>query len=53
MVGERGPEMFVPESAGMVNTNGSAIAGCRRHVTVNDANGGEPNQNRDLANQVG
>jgi hypothetical protein len=59
MIGERGPEMFVPKSAGMVITNGKLNGGApAQNVVINgpvtvNATGGDPAQNRDLANQVG
>jgi hypothetical protein len=58
MVSERGPEMFVPKSAGVVIPNGKLGGGATQNIVINapvtvNANGGDPAQNRDLANQVG
>lgn len=58
MVGERGPELFVPPSAGQIVPNGklggASTTNINMPLTVNvTASGGSPEQNADLANQIG
>jgi hypothetical protein len=59
VVGEREPEMFMPKPAGVVIPNGQlGGGGATQNVVINppvtvNANGGDPAQNRDLANQMG